>query len=397
MVEVHVGRQPIYRPDRSVHGYELLFRAAADVDVATSREDDATSSVIVAAVLEFGLEQLTAPHLAFINITRAFAVGTLPLPMPPEGVVLELLEDVVVDAEVRDGVRALMGQGFTLALDDFEWQVDQVPLLHDAAYVKIDITGKSPSGLRSTVDRLRDHDVLTVAERIESAQDLDICLGAGFDLLQGYHLLRPATISARCLSPNTAARLQLVERLCDRDVSLREVEPLVAADAALTLRILRAVQSASAGLHHPVDTLPAALMMLGLDQVRAWATVMALAQDGQQSPSTSFALTRGRFCQLLANDEPEVAAGAAFLAGMLSALPHVLDVSAADLCEQLPLSPALREAVTSRAGRLGQLLDVVEAYDLVQRGSRNRRGTSAALAGPYLAALAWSQHLTRSA
>lgn len=390
MVEVHVGRQPIYCPDRSVHGFELLFRASADADRASMRADEATTAVILASVLEFGLERLTAPHPAFLNITRAFAVGELPLPFPTQGVVLELLEDVPVDAEVERGVRRLSEQGFSIALDDFEWDQDRLGLLPVADYVKIDIEGKSASELCATTARLSEHGVATVAERIETAEDLQICLDAGFDLLQGYHLLRPAVLSASSVEPASVHRLRLLERLCSPDVSLPEVEDLVAADTALSYRLLQAVRSVAAGVPQEVDSLSVALVLLGMDRVRAWVTLMALAPAGGDDQGVQLAVTRGRFCQVLARRWPGVSPGAAFLVGVLSGLQLVMP--GVDVVGQLPLTSSMRAAQTDRSGPLGHLLAAVESY---QAGATAVTLSQAAgdLPRSYLASLTWCHDL----
>jgi EAL and modified HD-GYP domain-containing signal transduction protein len=391
MGDVHVGRQPIFRPDRSVHGYELLFRAAPDSTSAAMRADAATSAVIRASVLEFGLERLTAPHLAFLNITRSFAVGDLPLPFSSSGVVLELLEDVPIDAEVERGVRVLADQGFPIALDDFEWDQRRECVLPVADYVKIDIFGKSGDELRASIDRLRDHEVRTVAERVETAEDFRMCHDAGFDFLQGYYLLRPAVLSIRTMAPAQLNRLQLLEMLCRPDVSIQQVEDVIASDAGLSYRLLQAVRAAATGVSRPVDSLRTALMLLGMERIRAWVTVLTLAPSGvDEEQAAAAAVTRARFCQVLAAHSAEVNPGAAFLAGVLSGIQATLPTP--DVIDRLPLTAALKAAVTERAGSLGQILTVVDAYEQGRVSHRHPLRPDN-LPQSYLAALSWSHTL----
>ncbi|MGD8430801.1 MAG: signal transduction protein, partial [Ectothiorhodospiraceae bacterium] len=102
--DLFIGRQPIVDRDLRVVGYELLFR---DGDVDEARFDDpdlASSQVIVGTFMEFGLESLVGSQRAYINLTRPFLVGDMPLPMSPEQVALEVLEDVVADQHLLDGL-----------------------------------------------------------------------------------------------------------------------------------------------------------------------------------------------------------------------------------------------------------------------------------------------------
>ena len=104
---VHIGRQAVYDRAGEVVGYELLFRGSADAFEASRRGAHATSQVIVNAFTEFGLEQLVGELPCFVNLTRDFLVGDLPVPFDPGLAVLEVLETVEVDDEVVVGVAAL--------------------------------------------------------------------------------------------------------------------------------------------------------------------------------------------------------------------------------------------------------------------------------------------------
>jgi len=58
----------------------------------------------VAAFTEFGIRDLVGDKICFVNLTREFLVGDLPLPFEPHQAGLEILEEVEVDDEVLAGV-----------------------------------------------------------------------------------------------------------------------------------------------------------------------------------------------------------------------------------------------------------------------------------------------------
>jgi c-di-GMP-related signal transduction protein len=189
---VHVGRQAVYDPSGTVHGYELLFRIDAEAEEATERGAYATSQVLVSAFTEIGLRTIAGDRPCFVNLTREFLVGDLPLPFGPEQVVLEVLETVTVDDEVVAGVRRLVDLGFAIALDDFVPGENQERLLPLATYVKIDILGADRARLARTVRLCRRHpQIRLIAERVETGDEVRVALDHGFDHLQGYALGRP--------------------------------------------------------------------------------------------------------------------------------------------------------------------------------------------------------------
>jgi EAL and modified HD-GYP domain-containing signal transduction protein len=110
--DVFVGRQPIYGRQLELYAYELLYRSG-DVDFADFADGDrATSQVLLNTFSEFGLERVVGGNLAFVNLTRGFITGEYPLPVPRTRVVLEVLENVVPDEAVLEGLRRLRRQGF---------------------------------------------------------------------------------------------------------------------------------------------------------------------------------------------------------------------------------------------------------------------------------------------
>ena len=56
-----------------------------------------------------------------------------------------------------------------------------------------------------------------------------------------------------------------------------QIEDLLKHDASLTYRVLRSVNSAGFGLRREVHSIREALLLLGLDQVRKWTSIWALA------------------------------------------------------------------------------------------------------------------------
>jgi len=361
VARVHVGRQPLFDDARVVRAYELLFRSqAASTAAGGDPGDAATTTVILNTFTAFGLEALVGDGRAFVNLTRPFIVGELPVPFAPTNAVLELLETVPVDDDVVAGVRRLRSAGFAVALDDFLWsQQDRLRLLGEVDVVKVDISQVPHGELADTVERLRAHDVELVAERVEDAEDLERCRALGFELFQGYHLLRPETLSATALNPDRLAGLELLRRLAEPDLSMLDIERLVQRDAALTYRVLAATNAAATGSRRRLESVRDALVMLGTQRLQAWVMLLVASDAGAgREAQLTAAVTRARTCELLAparGVRPDVA----FTAGLVSRLDIVLGVGTGELLELLHLSDELHRALVEGAGPLGELLTAV--------------------------------------
>src|SRR5881628_1846040 len=136
---VLVSRQPIYRSDNNILGYELLFR---DKDTDRANFSDgarATAQVLVNSLMEIGMDELVGRHRAFINFERTLLLGDYCESLPPERVVLEILESVEPDKELLKRLERLRTKGYLIALDDFICVEPFSPFLEFANYVKVDL------------------------------------------------------------------------------------------------------------------------------------------------------------------------------------------------------------------------------------------------------------------
>lgn len=403
MPAVHVGRQPVYDRALDVVGYELLFRGHPTSTSAERTDDLATTRVIVNTFMEFGLERLVGRRLAFVNLTRPFVIGQLPVPFVPGKAVLEVLETIPTDGEVLDGARALREQGYSLALDDWEDEPDRRGLLPLVDIVKMDIGRCDVTELERRVRSLRDSfDLTLVAERIETAAEMDLCHRLGFDWFQGYFLLRPDVVSSRTVAPSHLACLQLLGRLSDPDIDLTEIEQVVRADLGLNYRVLRAANAASSGAVRRVESIRDALVMLGMQTLRSWMLLMVLSDATEpDSEQLTAAMMRARTCELLALAAGGIRPESAFIVGLLSTLDTVLGLDMRVVAEKLPLSLELRDALTDRVGPLGALIRTVIALE-----DRDDAGLTRALESlpldedevtrAYLGAIGWAMDTTES-
>jgi len=394
---VHVARQPIYDTSRTAIGYELLFRRHATSTTSGAESgvepgDSATTAVILATFTSFGLRQLVGDGLAFVNLTRPFFISDEAIPFPPGNTVLEILESFPMDDTVIAGVRRLREAGFAVALDDFLWsQTDRIPLLDDVTHVKIDISQVPHAELPDTVARLREHDLTLVAERIENAHDLRRCTDLGFELFQGYFLLKPETMTTTDLAPSAIACLDLLSRLSDPDLSLPDLEDVVYRDVALTVRVLQAANAAASGARRRFASVREALVMLGTQRLKSWVMLLVAADAGASDGARlTEAVVRARTCEIVA-DAWDVRPDVAFTAGLITRLDLVLGLPADVILERLGLSGELHDALVEHAGPLGSLLTAVEAYpDVVPDLGHVGDERYARIAEAHVQAIAWA-------
>jgi len=183
-----LGRQPIVAADGVPVGFEFLYRSPTPrplrVDTWTPEHQDRATAIVLEQVFDGGADRVADGRLAFVNITRSYLVGSLPLPPHPDRLVLEIVESVPADQSVLAGARRLRADGYRIALDDFTGTPAQVELLPWADYVKIDYRDLELSG-SPLVELARSAGAALIAERVEDEASRARCAEMGIHLFQG--------------------------------------------------------------------------------------------------------------------------------------------------------------------------------------------------------------------
>jgi EAL and modified HD-GYP domain-containing signal transduction protein len=372
-MDLFVARQPIFDLGGSVAGYELLYRRTADSSTASDPVPLSRSGrLMVDAVLGIGLGTLSRGLPAFINVDEETLLdgGALEL-LDPAQVVLEILETTSATPAVIARCRELVDLGYRLALDDFEYRPDLDPLLELASFVKVDLRATEGEELRRLVGALRPRGMELLAEKVETAEEHDLCVELGFSLFQGFHYLPPELFRERDLPVKALRLVHLLNLLRDIEVPDRQIIEVVRADPGLSYKLLRIVNSAALG-GRGVESIDHALKIVGRNQLHQWLVLLLLStrsDSGQLRELAFSALVRGRFCELaearVRNRMGRSLAdqGAAFLAGVFSRMDRLLGIPMTEVLERVDLTAEVQGALLDRSGSLGVLLGGVEAYE----------------------------------
>ncbi len=361
---VMVARQPIFDRAHSLHGYELLYRGD-ELDHAEVHDGEyATAHVVTAALMDIGLDRLVAQDTAYINVTHDFLVSGAALTLPPERVVLEILEDVVVDDALVRSVRELALMGYRLALDDFVLAPRWQPLIEWTTIIKLDVLALGSEEVARHVEHLAPLGVKLLAEKVETHGQYKALLELGCDYFQGYFFARPNIITGSRLPANRLATLRLLSTLHDPSTTIEQVTDLVAQDPGLSYRLMRFINSAAVGLPKRVTSVHRAVVYIGLDAVKRWVSLTAIARaDDKHAELLLLTLTRARMTEQLCALLPDHDAGTAFTIGLFSTLDAFMDQPLADVLGQLPLSAEATAALLRGEGRYGRALRCVIAYE----------------------------------
>lgn len=358
-----LARQPIFNQKMQVVAYELLCRSTEMINGKFDDGDMASSQVLLHTFTELSIDTVVGNHLAFINFTRTLLLT--PPPFDKKQLVVEVLEGQRIDAQMLHSLKVLREQGYSIALDDFELTDETEGLVPYADIIKLDVLQLSKEQLIEHIAYLKPFGITLLAEKVETYEMLEFCKESGFDLFQGYFLARPKIIKGRKVTENKQAVLQLLSALHDPDVAIDKIEELISHDPLLSYKLLRLVNSAAFALPRTIESLRQAITLLGLNIIRNWINLLAMANLGDKPRELSIAaLTRARMCEVIAasmNGKPRQ--DSFFTVGLLSTLDAFMDAPLEVLLDNISLSAQLNQALLNHLGDEGKVLDIVEHYE----------------------------------
>ena len=366
--QVLVGRQPITDRQGSVIGFELLYRPQQPGASPVSGER-MTAEVVLGA-LSIGLDQLVGDKAMFCNAERTFLVSETPVNLPPDRTVIEVLESVDIDDETVAGCRRLVEAGFRLALDDFVWSEGAERLLALASYVKLDFLARTREEVSALVERCRPYDVVMLAEKVETPDDVAWAMANGFEMFQGYAIERPDIVRGQTVAASSVAHVQLALSLLSEDLELEDLEAILRREPGLVVQLLQMASVGShRGMRRQVHTVREALMLLGSTRVRQWLALTLLnGHPGSAPDGLTTALSRARMAELLAPLRGVADAEFAFTAGLLSTLDVLLGVDLDHLGATMEIDPDLKAAAFRCEGPVGAVVAEVIRYKDSLRG-----------------------------
>ena len=400
---VLLARQAIYDTKLRIHAYELLFRSHHSSDVAGVQDgDQATSAVLLNAFSSLPLEDVLEGKPAFVNFTRRLLDH--PPPIDASRLVVEVLEDVVIDADTIAAIGRLKQLGYTIALDDYIYTEGHHELVKLADVVKIDVLANNLAAVRNLAAQLRPYGATLLAEKVETLEVFDACKAMGFQLFQGFFLSRPQLVKGRVLNGDQRTVLQLLSVLRKPDVDFRQIEQVIQTDSVLVYKVLRLVNSALFNLQREITSIRQALALLGLEKIRSLTQLLALS-NLQNKPTSLFVdvMVRARLGQLLAEraHRDGLDGETQFTVGLLSSLDVFLGLELGQILDSIAIADNIKDAILERSGDSGALLSAALAYeradfDHIEWPQLDALGIdSETLRDSYLESLRWANDTVR--
>ncbi|MCG3724232.1 EAL and HDOD domain-containing protein [Vibrio cincinnatiensis] len=395
----YIARQPILDRDKKTIGYELLFRDGPKNTFPEIDPELATSRLLSDHFWSTHYSAL-GQHWGFVNFPYQSLINLIPTLFPCDSLVVEVLEDCQPTEELLNAIKQLAQLGYKIALDDFIPNRAWKPFLPYVSIIKFDIRLIPIDKAQIFIQKLAGSHIQFLAEKVETYEEFEQAKQAGFVYFQGYFFSKPELIQRKALEPAFMTIVQLCKEIAKEEIDYQELERLVAKDLTLSYKLLTFV-NASAMVSAKIQSFKQALVYLGEERLRKFISLVAIASTHRDKPDSLYSLSiqRARYCeQLYLKTCGTNASGNAFLTGMFSLLDSLLDQPIEEIMHKMPIEDAVKQALSTGDGVLGQLLYLAKAYEhadwqQVARLSQQLKLTESDVSDCYSEAVSWTVDL----
>lgn len=368
-----ISRHPILNIKDETFAYEIIFRTASLSSKSESMENAAyaTANGIINLLTRFGLGQILGSHRGLIKVDQNLLMGDAIEILPKERIILELPKFSSASRSIIKRCSTLKEDGFELALNINEFNLELEPLYNMISMVKIHPFSLPMDQLTKIINGFRLYPVKLLAEKVESRLEFENCRKMGFDLFQGYFFAKPSILERKPIDEDASGLLKLMRLLSD-DAELDLIEKIFRGSSNLTYRLLLLVNSVGMGLREKIQTVRHAIAIVGRQRLKRWVQLAMFASNdslGVENPLMDMAAVRATFMEHLALRHTLLRgnrdhADQAFMVGMLSLFETLYNITLDEIVNSLNLSDPIREALSpDRKGMIGRLLKLAELME----------------------------------
>jgi EAL and modified HD-GYP domain-containing signal transduction protein len=348
-----VARRPVFTRDLTVAAYELL--TAVPVGAIS---EERLAGLVISAVADVGLPTLVGNRPAVIPVSREFVDRDFPRLLPSGKVIFAVSAALAGDGDIARKLRGLTAGGYRVMVEQPS-SCEQYSVAQVAAFdvdCDPDEVAAAAAGVAARPQLL--------ARNVAEHDQIERFARAGFSLFTGAFLGRPRPFAGGQAGEHRSSRLRLIAALQNPACDLSTLDQVIGSDAGLSYRLLRFVNSAYFSLPRRVDSVRDAVVLLGLSNVRVWASLLAIAQ-GVEGPSEVLrsSLIRARMAQMMSRTLGVGSPDAAFTVGLFSNLGVLLGVDLESALSELPLTAEVKDALLGDGGPLDELLALVISYE----------------------------------
>ena len=372
-----VARQPIFDSFGKLWAFELLFRTGLCENIAVIDDPDAATVLVASGGFLRATSGMPENVKIFINFTEELIFKRVPLALPPQNTVIEILENIPVTPELVERLKELKAEGYMIALDDFVGDPGYKDIFPYIDIIKLECLGRSIDDVIAIKNRFSGTRCKFLAEKVDSEAAFLAFREQGISFFQGYYFAKPQVLTGKGITSSAAVRLRLAAEIEKDTPDTEVILSVVQSDVSLSYRLLQYINSAVFSFREKITSIRQALTLLGAMKTKYWLRLMLYSDmlSASSNPEVlRMALQRAHFLDALGVASRFAAPKneSLFLVGMLSLLEAILGVPMTTILKELPLSSEIKASLRGERGIYSDYIALAVAMEHLDFDRANR-------------------------
>lgn len=363
----YIVRQPVKDHVGTTYGYEILFHVENEHD-KMMKDYAAADSIFMFLLQNSG--KLSASETVFMTFTMNLLLKNTPKLFKPDRLVIQIDDSVIIHPLAANIIKRYREEGYQFCINDFQYSPRYFSFLELVDYLKIDAGVIDKEMAMNNLLRLGSgFHKKCIITGINNASVYEKVKELPADYYQGSFVAEAMAVKANKAEFLQSNFFQLLVAVTGNEPNLDEIEEIITRDAALTYAILKMVNSVHFALRHRTASVKQALTILGLNQLKQWVYLLSFEQKDYASNASEdilkISFQRANFCQQLVQfiKHININKSDAYLLGMFSTIECLVDAPAQEVINEIPLAEEVKDAIISRKGKCGTLLQLVLCYE----------------------------------
>ena len=353
-----------------VTGYELLIQLDAD-SLYNSSSDSAAANAIISFLTE-NSSRIFNEKKTFMTFTPSLLFRNTPKIFDKEKIVIQIEDNVIIHPLAGVIIEKYREEGYCFAINDFEFTPKYFSMLEYVDYIKVNISDKVDkkhrASLNNIIEMTHGFNKKFVATGVNTTELYELAKELNADYVAGSYISEKQTGKINKLEYLQGNLYQLIVEIMKDEPDVEMLETIISRDASLTYALLKMANSAYFSSRHETTSIRQAIVRVGINQLKQWVYLLSFKEEEEEETSEELLKTsflRANFASNLIRRVKNFAISPAdaYLLGMFSTLPYIIDAPIEEILEDIPISEEVKKALISKEGQAGRLYELLLCYE----------------------------------
>ncbi|MEG2000363.1 MAG: HDOD domain-containing protein [Evtepia sp.] len=361
-MDTYIARQAIMDRFHNIIAYEILYQQ--DSSTLYNQHESKVANAVIDFFCNLDESKFLNGKDAFLTFPPSLLLRNIPKLPDEKKLVIQVEDNVLINSGAKDILDSYHNRGYRLALLDFDFNKRYLDVLPIIDIMKIDFSEPNDENIPSKLSVAHQFNMKTVAYNVNTAEAAEKSVSYEINYYQGSGVAEMVKTKAgdpAHLRSNFSRLMLAISKESSGWDALRHV---ISPDQ--TRSLLHIVNSAYFAPETPIKDIEQALSLLTADQLKQWIYLLNFSSDdGASDELIKASFQRADFCRKLSQFVPDFPIDSleSYLLGMFSTLDVLLELDLADAVAELPLSDALKDGLSGKAGVCFDLLSACIAYE----------------------------------